>query len=111
MDQGRLLVFYFILYPSIAAHRSDLDPCHHHAVVVNLVISYSPFFFAAAFFGFAGVSTEAAAVDLAEADLFKRALIALLFLETPNEPLVRFPFFVFLSPLPMYSLDSNAWQV
>jgi hypothetical protein len=92
-------------------HRSDLDPCHHQAIVVNLVICYSPFFFAAAFLGFAGASTEAAVLDFAEADLFKRALIALLFLETPKEPLVRFPFFVFLSPLPMNSLDSIDWQV
>ena len=92
-----ILLVYLI---DIAAHRSDSDLCHHHALLVNFIITYSAFFFAAAFFGLAGASAVTATGFLEE-DLFNFALIAFLFLETPNEPLKRFPFAVFLSPLPM----------
>src|SRR5688572_25937433 len=60
--------------------------------------NYSPFFFAAALFGFAGVAAAASAGFL-EATRFKRTLIAFLFLVTPKEPLERLPFADFLSPL------------
>ncbi|WP_422662078.1 hypothetical protein [Ohtaekwangia sp.] len=61
---------------------------------------YSAFFLGAAFF-LAGASATAVVPFFLEATLFKRVLIAFLFLETPKEPIVRFPFLDFLSPLPM----------
>lgn len=63
--------------------------CHH--------FNYSAFFFAA-LFGFAAVVAEASAVTgFLEEDLFNLALIVFLFLDTPNDPLNRFPFAVFIS--------------
>jgi hypothetical protein len=97
---GSACLYIVVYLIDIAAHRSVSDLCHHHALLVNFIISYSAFFFAAALFGLAGVSA-ATAVVFFEADLFNFALIAFLLLETPNEPLKRFPFAVFLSPLPM----------
>jgi len=70
-----------------------------------LILSFyyaSAFFFAGAFFALGAVASFAAAVlVLLEALRFNFALIALLLLETPKEPIVRFPFAVFLSPLPI----------
>lgn len=60
---------------------------------------YSAFFFAV-LLGFAPSEADAVA-DFLDDALFNLARIALLFLETPKEPMVRFPFLVFLSPLPI----------
>jgi hypothetical protein len=47
---------------------------------------------------------SAAPAGFAETARFNLALIALLFRETPNDPLQTFPFFDFLSPLPINHL-------
>jgi hypothetical protein len=70
--------------------------------------NYSAFFFAAVLFGFAGASAVAVSALFLEALLFKRALMAFLLLVTPNEPVVRFPFFDFLSPLPIWISEIDA---
>lgn len=105
MDQGRPLLksFNFLSKHNCAPIRirSMPPPCYR----VKFYHSYSAFFLAAALFGLAGASVAVAAVaGFLEVTLFKRALIACLFLETPKEPIVRFPFFDFLSPLPMNCL-------
>jgi hypothetical protein len=50
------------------------------------------------FFGFASAAADAGFLDAAR---FRRALIFFRLLVTPNEPVVRLPFLVFLSPLPI----------
>jgi hypothetical protein len=56
-------------------------------------------------FGFSSTTaTGTAATGFTTACFFKRFLIAILFLELPNEPLNRLPFFDFLSPFPMFPL-------
>jgi hypothetical protein len=67
--------------------------------VLNSSYYASAFLRAATFLGFG--SAVVAVAGFLEATRFSRALILVLFLETPKEPIVRFPFFVFLSPLPM----------
>jgi hypothetical protein len=68
-------------------------------IIILYCKNYSAFFLAT-FLGLAG-ALAAAAADFLEAVLFNLAFILLLFLETPKEPFVRFPFAVFLSPLPI----------
>jgi hypothetical protein len=68
---------------------------------------YASFFFTVRF-AFTGASTEAGAVVFLEDALFICALIAFLLLDTPKEPFVRFPFAVFLSPLPMFQINWSA---
>ena len=73
-------------------------------MLVNfIIVNYaSAFFFAGAFFALGAAASFASAVfGLVEAVRFNFALIASLLLETPKEPIVLFPFAVFLSPLPI----------
>jgi hypothetical protein len=73
-------------------------PCY-----VNFQFHYaSAFFFGVRFaLGAASVAVVEATTFL-EVDLFNLALIDFLLLDTPKDPIVRFPFFDFLSPRPMY---------
>ncbi len=83
-----------------------MNLCHHHAMFVFIVIYASAFFLGVLFaLGAASVAAAAGAVltTFLEVALFNRAFIAFLLLDTPKEPIVRFPFFDFLSPRPMYS--------
>jgi len=67
---------------------------------LKIVPSYSSFFLATLrAFGFA--TSPVTATGFLLAVLFNLAFIFFLFLELPNEPIVRFPFFDFLSPLPI----------
>jgi hypothetical protein len=75
-------------------------------MLLNCFMFYSAFFLAGVLF-FAGVAV-ASAESFLEVALFKRALIAFLLLVTPKEPIVRFPFLLFLSPLPMNKLNIDA---
>jgi hypothetical protein len=74
---------------------------------VCMFYHYASAFFLGVLFtlGAASVATTGAvtSADFFEVDLFNRAFIAFLLLDTPKEPIVRFPFFDFLSPRPMYS--------
>jgi hypothetical protein len=93
-----------------AVHISVSDKCHHHAMlencfISNLLITRQPFYYASAFlrgarFGFVAVAAAVAAF-LVEAARFSLVLILVLLRLTPKEPIVRLPFLVFLSPLPM----------
>jgi hypothetical protein len=67
------------------------------------IIAYaSGFFLGAAFFtAFTGAVSAAAFADLLVADLFSLARMAERLRETPKEPFDLFPFFDFLSPLPI----------
>jgi len=83
---GFLLCCLLLYCIDIAAHRSALDLCHHHAMFVKRIIKSYSAFFLTALLGLA--ATPAATVaGFFEAALFNLALIAFLFLETPNEPL------------------------
>jgi hypothetical protein len=82
---------------SWAAHQSNFDLCHHHAVCTDFIIFYSAFLR----LGFLGFASAAAAVVFLDEARFMRALILLRLRETPNDPAVRLPFLVFLSPLPI----------
>lgn len=98
---GRASQMRFIVFQQSAIlHRSKFDLCHHHALFENSIIVYSSFFLATLrAFGFA--ASPAAFAGFLLAVLFNLALIFLRFLETPNDPCVRFPFLDFLSPLPI----------
>ncbi len=85
---------------SKAAHISEFNLCHHQAICTFEII-YASAFFLAAFLGFASTSTTTVAGFL-EAALLICSLIFFLLLDTPNEPIVLFPFAVFLSPLPIW---------
>jgi hypothetical protein len=65
---------------------------------------YSQFHYASAFFlgALFALGVASAALFFAEAARFNLALIDFLLLDTPKEPIVRFPFFDFLSPRPMF---------
>jgi hypothetical protein len=64
-------------------------------------INYASAFFLTALLGLAAAAVAEAPAGFLEAALLILALIALLFLETPNEPFQRLPFFDFLSPFPI----------
>jgi hypothetical protein len=66
---------------------------------IEFHIIYASAFFLATFFALGAASAEPA--TFFEAVLFNLVLIDFLFLDTPKEPIVRFPFFDFLSPRPM----------
>jgi hypothetical protein len=66
-------------------------------IVIKL---YASAFLRGARFGFAALDTAVAAFFL-EATRFNLALILFLLRLTPKEPVVRLPFLLFLSPLPM----------
>jgi len=71
---------------------------------VQIHLHYASAFFFATFFGFATTSSAEATAGVPtffEVALFNIALMAFLLLETPKEPFERFPFFDFLSPLPI----------
>jgi hypothetical protein len=87
---------YFHLH-SRAAHQSNFDLCHHQAVCTEFNIIYSAFL-RLGFLGFASAATVEVFLD---ADLLSRALIFFFLRDTPKEPIVRLPFLVFLSPLPI----------
>lgn len=82
-----------------------MNLCHHHAMLTFNFIYASAFFLGVLFaFGAASVATTAVTLPaFFEVDLFSLALIDFLLLDTPKDPIVRFPFFDFLSPRPMYS--------
>jgi hypothetical protein len=82
-------------------HRSEPDLCHHHALLIDLFITYSPSFFLAALFALGFASSLDGATTFLLATLFNLDLIFFFSLELPKEPMVLFPFFVFLSPLPI----------
>jgi hypothetical protein len=68
---------------------SHINSCHFHASA----------FFRGVLFDFGSVSAATAAFITVL--LFNRALILFRLRETPNDPIVRLPFFDFLSPLPI----------
>jgi hypothetical protein len=75
---------------------------------VSILSHYASAFFFAVFFALGAASADAVAGFL-EVALFNLALIEFLLLDTPKEPIVRFPFFVFLSPRPMFK--NNLWTI
>jgi hypothetical protein len=72
-------------------------PCY-----VNIQSHYASAFFLTARFAFGAASAVADVSTFLEVDLFNLAFMAFLLLVTPKEPIVRFPFFDFLSPRPMF---------
>ena len=64
-------------------------------------MAYASAFFFGARFAFGAAPVEAVELAFLEDVLFNLALIEFLLLDTPKEPIERFPFLVFLSPRPM----------
>jgi hypothetical protein len=99
----------------MAVHKSNLDLCHHHAMFEYcIILNYaSAFFLLIVLFGFAASTATGAAATAGFVDAFRLNLsfIAFLSLELPNEPLAIFPFFDFLSPLPINQLISLEEQL
>ena len=69
-------------------------------VHVQIMSHYASAFFFVALLAFGAASVEDEETFL-DAVLFNLAFIEFLLLETPKEPFQRFPFFDFLSPLPI----------
>ena len=69
---------------------------------IKIKIAYASAFFLGARFVFGAASAEAEVAVFLEVALFNLALIEFLLLDTPKDPIVRFPFLVFLSPRPMF---------
>lgn len=83
-----------------AVHISVSDIYHHHAMFETLIMStYASAFLRGARLGFAAPAATVA--FFLEATRFSLALIFTRLRLTPNEPIVRLPFLLFLSPLPM----------
>lgn len=63
---------------------------------------YASLFFRAVRFAFTGASAPAVSAVVFAAAFFDLAFTAFLFRELPKEPIAIFPFFVFLSPFPIF---------
>jgi hypothetical protein len=92
------------IIPRLFTNRISTYATTMLCVKIVSFIYASPFFFTV-LRGLTGASAAAAVVAASTGffvvDLFNLDLIALLFLDTPKEPLKILPFFDFLSPLPM----------
>jgi hypothetical protein len=91
---------------STVIHLSEPDRCHHHAFEKSVFIIYSAASFLRGALFTLGLSASTATEGFLEALRFKRALMVDRFRLFPNEPMVRLPFFDFLSPLPMNEYDN-----
>ena len=78
-------------------------PCHAYHLYHWFYAS--PFFFAAVLFGFAAVSAETGSETFLVAVFLSLAFIEFRLREFPKEPFEILPFFVFLSPLPIFLVN------